>query len=123
MLNKNTNTGMASVYFRFISIKKNIMMFKYRLFVILLGCLSMFGLKAQDTLNTKVWTLESCIDYALDHNVNIKKQYLNVNYQESVLNQSKLGILPNVNAFARHGYNWGPRVDPFNNEFATDRVR
>lgn len=90
------------------------------LLLFLAGWFIGLNLNAQET---KIWTLEECINYALDHNVNIKKQYLNVNYQEEILNQSKLGILPNVNAFASHGYNWGQRVDPFTNEFATDRVR
>jgi len=72
---------------------------------------------------TKIWTLEECINYALDHNINVKKQSLNINYQEELLLQSKLGVLPNFNAYASHGYNWGQRIDPFTNEFATDRVR
>lgn len=75
---------------------------------------------AQDN---KVWSLEDCINYALDHNIDIKQQTLNIDYQEELLLQSKLGILPNVNGYASHGYNWGQRVDPFTNEFATDRVR
>jgi len=75
---------------------------------------------AQDN---KIWTLEECINYALDHNINIKQQYLNINYQDELLLQSKLGMLPNVNGYASHGYNWGQRVDPFTNEFAADRVR
>ncbi len=78
------------------------------------------NLNAQET---KIWSLEDCINYALDHNVNVKKQSLNINYQEDVLMQSKLGLLPNVNGYASHGYNWGKRIDPFTNEFATDRVR
>ncbi len=78
------------------------------------------GARAQEN---KVWTLEECINYALDNNINIKKQYLNINFQEEVLLQSKLGMLPNFNGFASHGYNWGQRIDPFTNEFATDRVR
>jgi len=71
----------------------------------------------------KVWTLEECINYALENNINVKKQSLNISYQEELLLQSKLGILPNVNGYFSHGYNWGQRVDPFTNEFATDRVR
>ena len=71
----------------------------------------------------KKWTLEECIDYALEHNINIKKQLLNVEYQNEALLQSKLGMLPNINGFISHGYNWGQRIDPFTNEFASDRVR
>lgn len=88
--------------------------------LLVLGILFMGTARAQDN---KIWTLEECINYALDHNINIKKQYLNITFQEEVLLQSKLGILPNFNAFASHGYNWGQRIDPFTNEFATDRVR
>jgi outer membrane protein len=75
------------------------------------------------TQETKIWTLEECINYALDHNINVKKQDLLINNQEEILLQSKLGILPNLNGYASHGYNWGQRVDPFTNEFATDRIR
>lgn len=76
---------------------------------------------AQDEI--RAWSLEDCVNYALDNNINIKKQDLGIDYQEEILLQSKLGMLPNVNAGASHGYNWGQRVDPFTNEFATDRVR
>ncbi len=88
--------------------------------LLVLTILSGFSIQGQEN---KVWTLEECINYALDHNINIKKQYLNINFQEEVLMQSKLGMLPNFNGYASHGYNWGQRVDPFTNEFATDRVR
>ena len=71
----------------------------------------------------KKWTLEECINYALEHNINIKKQLLNVEYQNEALLQSKLGMLPNINGYASHGYNWGQRIDPFTNEFASNRVR
>ncbi len=71
----------------------------------------------------KKWTLEECINYALEHNINIKKQLLNVDYQDQLLLQSKLGVLPNLNGYVSHGYNWGQRIDPFTNEFATNRVR
>ena len=72
---------------------------------------------------TKIWTLEDCINYALDNNLSLKKQDLMISNQEELLLQSKLGILPNLNGYASHGYNWGQRIDPFTNEFATDRVR
>ncbi|MBN3034555.1 MAG: TolC family protein [Bacteroidales bacterium] len=71
----------------------------------------------------KVWSLEDCITYALDNNIDIKKQQLNLDLMDETLLQSKLGMLPSLNGYAYHGYNWGKRVDPFTNEFATDRVR
>jgi len=74
-------------------------------------------LNAQDS---KAWSLEDCINYALENNIDVKKQILNIDYQEQLLLQSKLGILPNFNGYVSYGYNIGQTVDPFTNEFAGD---
>ena len=71
----------------------------------------------------KVWSLEECINYALDNNIQIKQQLLNIDLNEKELLQNKLNMLPSLNAYASHGYNWGQRVDLYTNTFATDRVR
>jgi outer membrane protein len=71
----------------------------------------------------KEWTLEECITYALDNNIDIKKQVLSVETQSDRLLQSKLGMLPSLNAGATHGYNWGSTVDRYTNQFATTRVQ
>jgi outer membrane protein len=68
-------------------------------------------------------SLEDCINYALDHNIDIKKQLLMVENQKQGLLQSKLGMLPNLNAGGTHGYNWGQTVDRYTNQFAIDRVQ
>jgi len=69
------------------------------------------------------WTLEECINYALDNNIDIKKQVLTVDNQKDQLLQSKLGMLPSLNAGATHGYNWGNAVDRYTNQFATTKVQ
>ncbi len=86
---------------------------------------SVLAASSQDTLSlqNKEWTLEDCINYALENNIDIKKQLLLVQGQEDQLLQSKLGMLPNLNAGATHGYNWGNTVDRYTNEFATTRVQ
>jgi outer membrane protein len=94
--------------------------FYLSVFLLLQFIFIVFASRAQ---NNKIWTLEDCINYALDNNISVKKQDLLINNQEESLLQSKLGILPNLNGYASHGYNWGQRIDPFTNEFATDRVR
>ena len=71
----------------------------------------------------KLWTLEDCIEYALDNNIDIKKQMLMVENQQAILLQSKLDMLPSLNAGATHGYNWGRTIDRYTNEFATARVQ
>ncbi len=71
----------------------------------------------------KVWSLEDCIDYALTNNIEVKQQMLNIDYGDQTLLQSKLVMLPDLNGYASHGYNWGQTVDQYTNEFATERVR
>ncbi len=71
----------------------------------------------------KVWSLEDCIDYALTNNIQVKQQMLNIDYGDQTLLQSKLGLLPDLNGYASHGYNWGQTIDQYTNDFATERVR
>ncbi len=71
----------------------------------------------------KEWTLEDCINYALDSNINIKKQVLMVESQKAQLLQDYLIMLPDLNAGATHGYNWGQTIDRYTNQFATTRVQ
>ena len=46
----------------------------------------------------EVWTLEECIRYAYDNNIRLKLQQLQVSQDENNLLQSRLGLLPSVNA-------------------------
>jgi len=55
----------------------------------------------------EAWSLEQCIKYAFDNNIQIKQQQLNVKSSEGNLFQSKLGLLPNLNASASHNFNFG----------------
>lgn len=69
------------------------------------------------------WDLQKCIDHAYQNNVTVQQSKLNVERSEVDLLQSKLDLLPSLNAGATHGYNFGQRIDPFTNQFATERVR
>jgi outer membrane protein len=71
----------------------------------------------------KIWTLEECINYALSHNITVQKQILGIDYQQELLLQNKLNLLPSLNGYASHAYNWGQRIDPYTNDFASQRVR
>ncbi len=70
----------------------------------------------------KTWSLSECIEYAHSNNLQIKQQKLNIDNIELDVKQSKLDLLPSLNGFASHYYSWGKFVDPFTNEFATDRI-
>lgn len=44
------------------------------------------------------WSLQKCIDYALENNIQIKQQALNSEYYNNQLGQAKYNRLPNLNA-------------------------
>jgi len=80
--------------------------------------ISIFSLQAQEK-----WSLEKCINYALTNNIQIKQRSLTIESSKADVTQSKLNMLPDLNGFANHGYNFGKSVDRYTNNFATDRVR
>jgi len=67
-------------------------------FVLLLGITS----NAQN-----VWSLQKCIDYALENNIQIKQQQLNTNFIENQVSQAKSNRLPNMNAQFGNDYSFG----------------
>lgn len=66
------------------------------------GALSVFAVipcnaGAQETLPPdKVWTLEDCVNYALEENISLKKSRLEVESSELDLKQSKAAMYPSV---------------------------
>lgn len=49
-------------------------------------------------ISQNVWSLQKCIDYALENNIQIKQQQLNTQYYENQVSQAKSNRLPNLNA-------------------------
>ena len=70
-----------------------------------------------------LWSLQDCINFAFDHNLDIKKQVLIVETNKANLLQTKLNTLPSINAGASTVNNWGRTIDQYTNTFATNRVR
>ncbi|HQH40637.1 MAG TPA: hypothetical protein PK825_02750, partial [Bacteroidales bacterium] len=59
------------------------------------------------SLAQKVWTLEECIQYALDHNITIKRQELAADVSSNNSFQAKMNLLPGVGAGFNHSFNFG----------------
>lgn len=59
----------------------------------------------------KVYTLEDCINLALENNIRIKQSRLEVKTAEIDKLQGKLDILPSVNAATSYSFGWGRSVD------------
>jgi len=84
----------------------------------LLFAISFMALHAQEK-----WSLEKCVDHALTNNIQIKQRSLSIESSSTDVLQSKLNMLPDINGFANHGYNFGKSVDRYTNLFATERVQ
>ena len=65
---------------------------------------SFFALGSLTSFAQKQWTLEECINYALEQNISIKQLELQRENSEVTLNTSQMSRLPNLNASM--GQNW-----------------
>ncbi len=69
------------------------------------------------------WTLQQCVQRAEEKNLTVRDAQLSAELANKAHDQAFWSFLPNLNAGATHGYNYGRVVDRFTNTFATDRVR
>ncbi|MFT4986654.1 MAG: outer membrane protein, partial [Flavobacteriales bacterium] len=74
-------------------------------------------------LSQEFWDLRKCINHAIENNINIQSQLLTNELNTENAKQTNYNALPNLNSNVSHGYNWGQRIDPFTNQFASERVR
>ncbi len=74
------------------------------------------------SISQESWSLEKCVNYALENNLDVRQAELNVQSTQTGVTQSKSQFLPSVNANAYYGYNFGQRIDPFTNQFAQSTV-
>lgn len=89
----------------------------------LLLCILLLSQTAIAQGKNKGWTLEQCIQYALEHNIQVQRNEISQKIAEQDVKSSKYNILPTLNGFASHSYNFGQTIDPFSNQFATTQVR
>lgn len=66
---------------------------------------------AHISYSQELWSLNRCIDYALENNIQIKQQEIVAEQGENKLLQSKMNLLPSVSASAGHNFNWGKSVN------------
>ncbi len=81
----------------------------------LTGMTSAFG-------QAEIWSLEKCILYAIENNIQVKQMELSSEYNSNILFQSKLGVLPNLNAGATHSWSFGRALDETTYEFTKDQT-
>ena len=71
----------------------------------------------------QAWSLQQCIDYALNHNISVKQSELNTEASKETYHQNIAGFFPSLNANAGQSYYFGRSIDPTTNQFTNNEVR
>lgn len=73
--------------------------------------------------NGKVWTLEECINYALENNISVKQAELNAQISKNSVAAAKANLLPDLSAGASQNFNSGLSFDPTSNDAVRTTLR
>lgn len=77
---------------------------------LLTGTLTLM-LAASVSAQTKLWTLQECIDYAMQHNITLQRAKLQQLSAKEDVSQSKAALLPSLNASTSHNLGYRPWQD------------
>jgi len=80
-----------------------------KLFSLSILLLAVLTLRAQE-----VWTLENCINYAINNNIDVKKSSIEVEQKEVALSTAKNSMLPGVAASASQNFSFGRGLTSYN---------
>lgn len=84
-------------------------------FLLLVG----FQLSAQ----SKKWTLEECVDYAIKNNISIKQSELDLKTTDIDKLEAIGGFLPSLNGNANYSMNTGASINPVTNQFQNETFK
>ena len=85
--------------------------------ILLITLLPLTYATAQSRSVDNVWTLQRCVQYAIEHNITIRQDSLNARLARYTLKQSQLSQLPSLNASASYGRSFGRSINPTTNQF------
>ncbi|MER3319542.1 MAG: TolC family protein [Allomuricauda sp.] len=68
-------------------------------------------------VSQEVWTLEECVDYAIEHNLQVKNTSYNNESSRESYRQSVRDLLPSVNGSTDYTIRYGRSADPQTNDY------
>ncbi|MGB1000195.1 MAG: TolC family protein [Flavobacteriales bacterium] len=86
-----------------------------QLFFVLSVMLMCFSTQAQ----SKIWSLEQCIQHAFEHNLNLEISKLNLKTNDLEIKKARLAYLPTLNGQVSDNLNFGRSKDGFTNTITT----
>ena len=81
-----------------------------------------FAQENTTTTTSKVWSLQDCIDYALENSITVKSATLDRGLAEVDYSTSKSSRLPNLFGSATQNFSSGNSIDPITSDFVTDQI-
>ncbi len=90
---------------------------------IALGISAFLLLSSSQVFAQDEWTLERCISYALENNIQLKQSSLQVESAKYDKTQSLAQMFPNLNASTSFSTNFGRNIDPGTNQFVNEEVQ
>jgi outer membrane protein len=85
-------------------------------------CLFVLSLLFQAVNAQKIWTLEECIIYASQNNIQLKMAENNVRTARENVILSQGALLPTINGTSSLTYNLGRVIDPFTNQYINSHI-
>ncbi len=92
---------------------------KFNLFLILI----LVFVWQLEVLAQQPWGLQKCIDYSIEHNIQVKQTKLKAESSKSSLQQSKVALTPDLNASISDAWQFGYTIDPFTNDFTNSQIQ
>jgi len=78
----------------------------------------LFGFLVGNTLSAQQnWTMNQCISFAIENNINLKEYDILNKLTTEDLNQSKRELLPGISASSNAGISYGRSIDPITNGY------
>ncbi|KGO89843.1 TolC family protein [Flavobacterium suncheonense] len=77
----------------------------------------------QSQAQSKKWTLEECVDYAIKNNISIKQSELDLKTVAVEKLEAIGGFLPTLNANANYSINTGANINPATNQFENETFK
>ncbi|MDX2188988.1 MAG: TolC family protein [Bacteroidota bacterium] len=68
-------------------------------------------------------SLQTCVNEAITNNIQLLQSKLQIDQSEILRKQANAAILPDLNANANQGWNFGRSIDPSTNQFVNQQIR
>jgi len=94
------------------------MIYKIKIFILLV----IFFLNASAGFCQKEWTLDDCIKYALENNIQIKRKNIQVKSDELSIKISKNNILPDLNFNTSQEFTFAKTTDLISNDLTENNI-